>query len=169
MRRAGQWIHTMLLTASVVSALADLTVAQAAASHSPSPDLVSSTLVLRGSAASPEQVAAASDRGAPTVLRGSPPSAAQPHASPYSCNPGLYFDPNYGCVAPGFSYFSDNGYWADYGYWPGLGLDTGRGRRGFRHGFAHRVGRGRPYLFGAAFAHTGVSHSFPRAAGFGRR
>ena len=169
MRPARWLLDAVLLTASVVSALADLTVAQAAASHSSSPDLVSSTLVLRGSTDAPEQVAAASDGGAPTVLRGSPPSAAQPHASPYACNPGLYFDPNYGCVAPGRSYAPDYGYWPDHGYWPGFGVDTGRGRRGFRHGFAHRIGRGRPYLFGEAFAHTGVTHNFPRAGGFGRR
>ena len=107
MRPAKWLLDAVLLTASVVSALADLTVAQAAASHSSSPDLVSSTLVLRGSTDAPEQVAAASDGGAPTVLRGSPPSAAQPHASPYACNPGLYF--NYGCVAPGRSYAPDYG------------------------------------------------------------
>ena len=144
MRRARRLVHAVLLTAATLSALADLTMAEAAASHSPSADLVSSTLVLRGSTDSPEQVAAASDGGAPTVLRGSPPSAAQPHAIPYACNPGLDFDPSYGCVAPGYSYAPDYGFWPDYGYWPGFGFggfDTGRGRRGFRHGFAHGIGR----------------------------
>jgi hypothetical protein len=104
MRRARQLIHAVLLTAAAVSALADLTVAEAAASHSPSPDPVSSTLVLRGSSDSNEKDAAASDGAAPTVLRGSPPSAVQLHATPYACNPGLDYDANYGCVAPGYSY-----------------------------------------------------------------
>ena len=158
----------MLLTAAAVSALADLTMAEAAASPSPSPDLVSSTLVLRGSTDSPEQPASASDVGAPTVLRGSPPSAAQPRATPYACNPGLDFDPNYGCVVPGYSYAPDYGYWPEYGYWPGFGFggfDTGRGR----HGFGHGIGRGRAFRFGHAFAHSGFSHSFAHAGGFGRR
>ena len=110
MRSARQLIHVVLLMAAAGSALADLTVAEAAASHSPSPDPVSSTLVLRGSPDSTEQDAAASDGAAPTVLRGSPPSAAQPHATPYACNPGLDYDPNYGCVAPGYSYAPDYGY-----------------------------------------------------------
>jgi hypothetical protein len=92
MRRARQLVHAVLLTTATVSALADFTIAEAAASQSRSPDLASSTLVLRGSTDSPEQVAAASDGGAPTVLRGSPPSAPQPHATPYSCNPGFDYD-----------------------------------------------------------------------------
>jgi len=163
MRRARQLIHAVLLTAAAVSALADLTVAEAAASHSPSPDPVSSTLVLRGSPDSNEKDAAASDGAAPTVLRGSPPSAVQLHATPYACNPGLDYDANYGCVAPGYSYAPD------YGYWPGFGFDTGRGRGRFRHGFAHGIGRGRAFRFGHAFAHNGVSHGFAHAAGFGRR
>jgi hypothetical protein len=181
MRRARQLAHAMLLTVSVVSALGDSTVADAAASHSPSPDLVSSTLVLRGSTGSPEQVAAASDGGAPTVLRGSPPSATQPHATPYSCNPGLDYDPNYGCVPPGYSYAPDYEYWPDYGYWPGFGfggLDTGRGRRGFRRGFDHGIGRGRAFrfshvfahnTFSHGFAHNAFSHGFAHGAGFGHR
>jgi hypothetical protein len=166
MRRAKRLAHAVLLTAATVSALADLTTAEAAASHTPSPDIVSSALVLRGSTDSPEQVAAASDGGAPTVLRGSPPSAAQPHATPYSCNPGLDYDPNYGCVVPAYSYAPDYGYWPD---WPGFGFggfDTGRG---FRHGFAHGIGRGRASRFGHGFAHNGFSHGFAHAAGFGRR
>jgi hypothetical protein len=166
MRRARRLVHAVLLTAATVSALADLTTADAAASHPHSPDLVSSTLVLRGSTDSPEQVAAAPDGSTPTVLRGSPPSAAQPHATPYSCNPGLDYDPNYGCVAPAYSYAPD------YGYWPGFGFggfDTGRGHRGFRHGFAHGIGRGRAFRFGHGFAHNGFSHGFAHAAGFGRR
>ena len=173
MRRARRLIHAVLLTAATLSALADFTIAEAAASQSRSPDLASSTLVLRGSPDPAEQVAAASDGGAPTVLRGSPPSAAQPHATPYACNPGLDFDPNYGCVLPGYSYAPDYGSWPDYGYWPGYGFggfDTGRERRGFRHGLAHGVGRGRAFRFGHAFAHNGVSHGgFARAAGFGHR
>jgi hypothetical protein len=172
MRRARRLVHAVLLTAATVSALADLTVAEAAVSHSPSPDPVSSTLVLRGSTDPAEQVAAASDGGAPTVLRGSPPSAAQPHATPYACNPGLDFDPNYGCVPPGYSYAPDYGSWPDYGYWPGFGfggVDTGRGRRGFRHGFAHGISRGRAFRFGHAFAHNGFTHGFAHAAGFGHR
>jgi hypothetical protein len=171
MRRARRWVHALLLTTATVSTLAAGTIAEAAASHSPSPDIVSSTLVLRGSTDSPEQVAAASDLGAPTVLRGSPPSAAQPHATPYACNPGLDFDPNYGCVLPGYSYAPDYGYWPDY--WPGFGFDAGRGHRGFRHGFAHGIGhgtpRGRAFRFGHAFAHTGFGHGFAHAGGFGRR
>ena len=170
MRSARRLAHAVLLTAAAVSALADLTVAEASPSHSPPPDLVSSTLVLRGSTDSPEQVAAASDGAAPTVLRGSPPSAAQPHATPYACNPGLDYDPNYGCVAPGYSYAPDYGYWPDYRYWPGFGfggVDTGR--RGFRHGFAHGFGRGRAFRFNHGFAHAGFSHGVAHAVGFGHR
>ena len=180
MRRARLWVQAVMLTAAAVSALAvsalavsalaDLTVAEAAASHSP--DLVSSTLVLRGSTDFPEQVAAVPDDGAPTVLRGSPPSAAQPHAPPYACNSGLEYDPNYGCVLPSYSDAPDHGYWPDYGYWPGFGFggfDTGRGRRGFGHGFAHGIGRGRGFRFGHAFAHNGFSHGFAHAGGFGHR
>ena len=172
MRRARRWVHALLLTTATVSTLAAGTIAEAAASHSPSPDIVSSTLVLRGSTDSPEQVAAASDGGAPTVLRGSPPSAAQPHATPYACNSGLDFDPNYGCVLPGYSYAPDYGYWPDYEYWPGFGFggfDAGRGHRGFRHGFARGVARGRAFRFGHAFAHNAFDHGFAHAAGFGRR
>ena len=167
MRRQRRWVHAVMLTAAAVSALTDLTVAEAAASHSPSPDLLSSTLVLRGSTDSPEQVAAASDGGAPTVLRGSPLSAAQPHATPYACSSGLAYDPNYGC-GPSYSYAPDYGYWPDYAYWPGFGfggVDTGRGRRGFHHG----IGRGRALRFGRGFAHNGFSHGFAHAAGFGHR
>ena len=178
MRRARQLIHAVLLTAAAVSALADLTVAEAAASHSPSPDPVSSTLVLRGSPDSNEKDAAASDGAAPTVLRGSPPSAVQLHATPYACNPGLDYDANYGCVAPGHSYAPDYAYWPDYGYWPGFGFDTGRGHRGFRHGFARGIGRGRAFRFNHGFAHAGFNHGFAHAgfshgfahgAGFGHR
>src|SRR5437763_2762153 len=107
MRSARRLVHTVLLTATALLAPADLTIAEAAALHSPSPDLASSALVLRGSTDSSEQVAAASDGAAPTVLRGSPPSAAQPHATPYACNPGLDYAPNYGCVSPGYSYAPD--------------------------------------------------------------
>src|SRR3984893_1308325 len=121
MRRATQLIHAVLLTTAAVSALADLTVAEAAASHSPSPDPVSSTLVLRGSPDSNEKDAAASDGAAPTVLRGSLPSAVQPHATPYACNPGLDYDPNYGCVAPGYSYAPDYGHCPITGSGPGSG------------------------------------------------
>jgi hypothetical protein len=172
MRRARRLIRVVLLTTATVSALAFLTIKEAAASHSSSPDLVSSTLVLRGSTDPSELVAAASDGGAPTVLRGSPSSAAQPHATPYACNPGLDYDPIYGCVAPGYSYAPDYRYWPDYGYWPGFGfgaVDTDRGRRGFRHGFAHGIGRGRGFRFDHGFAHSGFSHGFAHAAGFGRR
>jgi hypothetical protein len=172
MGRARWLIDAVLLTVAAVSVLADLTVAEAAASHSPFPDLVSSTLVLRGSTDSPEPVAAGSDGGAPTVLRGLPRSAAQPHGSPYACNPGLDFDPKYGCVPPGYSYTPNYGYWPDYGYWSGFGfggVDTGRGHGGFRHGFAHGIGWGRAFRFGHAFTHNGVSRGFAHAAGFGRR
>jgi hypothetical protein len=172
MRRARELIHAVLLTAATVSALADLTLAEAAVSHPPSLDLTSSTLVLRGWNDPPEQVAAASDGGAPTVLRGSPPSAAQPHATPYACNPGLDFDPNYGCVAPGYSYAPDYGYWPDYEYWPGFGFggfDAGGRRRGFHHGFAHGIGRGHAFRFGHAFAHNGFGRGFAHAGGFGHR
>jgi hypothetical protein len=166
MRHARRLVHAVLLTAATVSALADLTVAEAAASLSPSPDIASSALVLRGSPDSTEQDAAASDGGAPTVLRGSPPSAAQPHATPYACNSGLDYDPNYGCVLPGYSYAPDYGYWPDYGYGPGFGFggfDTGPGRRGFRHGFAHGIGRGRAFRFNHGFAHAGFTHGFAHA------
>ena len=172
MRRTRRLVHAMLLTAATVSALADLTTAEAAAAHSPSAAVSPSTLVLDGRNDSVEQVAAAPDSAPPTVLRGSPPSAAQTHA-PYACNPGLDYDPNYGCVAPSYSYAPDYGYWPDYGDWPGFGFggfDNGRGRRGFRHGFAHVIGRGRALRFGHAFAHNGVNHGFAHAGGgFGRR
>src|SRR5947209_1005121 len=162
MRRARKLIRSVLLTGAMVAAIADFTMADAAASHSLSPGLTSSTLVLRGATDSPEEAAAASDSTPPTVLRGSPPSPAQPHATPYACNAGLDYDANYGCVLPGYSYAPDYGYWPNYGYWPGFGFggfDNGRGRRGFRHGFAHGIGhgiaRGRAFRFGHAFSHTG--------------
>jgi hypothetical protein len=69
MRRARKLVRAVLLTAAAVSALAGLTIAEAAAWHSPSPGLASSALVLRGATDSPEQVAAASDSAPPTVLR----------------------------------------------------------------------------------------------------
>jgi hypothetical protein len=106
------------------------------------------------------------------VLRGSPPTAAQPRATPYACNSGLDFDPNYGCVLPGYSDAPDYGYSPDYGYWPDFGFggfDNGRGRRGFRHGFAHGNGRGRAFRFGHAFARNGFGHGFAHAGGFGHR
>ena len=172
MGRARQLIHAVLLTGATVAAIADFTIAEAAASPSASAELASSTLVLRGGTGSPEQVAAASDSAPPTVLRGSPPSAAQPHATAYACNPGLDYDLNYGCVLPGYFYAPDYGYWPDYGYGAGFGfggLDTGRGHRGFRHGSARGIGRERAFHFGHAFAHIGVTHGFAHAAGFGRR
>jgi hypothetical protein len=154
----------VLLTAAAVSALADFTIAEAAALHSSPPDLVSSTLVLRGATDPTEQNAAASDGAALTVLRGSPPSAAQPRLTPYACPPGLDYD---GCVLPGYVYAPDYGS-PDYGYWPDYGfgeVDTGRGR----HGFAHGIARGRAFRFGHAFAHNGLGHAFGHAAGFGHR
>ena len=57
-------------------------------------------------------------------------------------------------------------------------FDNGRERRGFHHGFAHGIGRGRAFRFGHAFAHNGFGHAFPHngfshgfahAGGFGRR
>src|SRR4051794_9630458 len=107
MRRARQLIHSVLLTGAMVAAIADFTTAEAAASHSLSSGLAPSTLVLRGATDSPEEVGTASAITPPTVLRGSPPAAAQPDATPYACNPGLDYDANYGCVLPGYSYAPD--------------------------------------------------------------
>src|SRR5215813_13388848 len=104
MFRAGRSVNAVMLATGVVLASAGFVLAEAAASQSRSPDLVSATLVLRGSTDPLEHEAAAADGSAPSVLRGSRPSVAQPRAGPYACPAGLEYDPNYGCAWSGFAY-----------------------------------------------------------------
>jgi hypothetical protein len=167
MFRAGRLANAVMLATGIMLASAAFVLAEAAASQSRSPDLVSATLVLRGSTDAPEHEAATADGSAPSVLRGSRPSVAQPRAAPYACPPGLEYDPNYGCVWSGFSYSPDYGYWPDFGYWPyGLGTFDDGWRRGSRHGFAHANRRGRVFRLGRRFL-GGFGDGFPHAAGLG--
>src|SRR5215831_6003966 len=71
MFRAGRAVNAVMLATGVVLASAGFVLAEAAASQSRSPDLVSATLVLRGSTDALEHEAAATDGSAPSVLRGS--------------------------------------------------------------------------------------------------
>ena len=121
----------------------------------------------------------------PTVLRGSPPSAANPFPI---CPPGYTLSPDYGsgCVgpssgdytegSPGYDYWPDYGYGYPFGGFPGFGFGTGRfhrfaGSHNFHRFAAVHNGRafhGRAAFHGAAGFHgfgTGVGH----AGGFGRR
>jgi len=171
MQRA-RWSYQILLLASVLTlAQAGSTIAEAAVPSLPG-DMVPAAVVLRGAVVPRAEVPPVSDGDPPIVLRGSPPSPAQSHATPPTCAAALDYDGNYGCMSPGYAYAPDYCYWPDYGYWPYFGLgrvDNGR-RRGFHHGFAQVRGRGPALGFGmraaGAFAHGGA---FAHAGGFGHR
>ena len=143
---------------------------------------VRAEIVTVPSAAAPDPAASLPP---PTVLRGSPPSTANPFPI---CPPGYTLSPDYGsgCVgpssgdytegSPGYDYWPDYGYGYPFGGFPGFGFDAGRfhrfaGSHNF-HRFAgvqnSRAFHGRAGFRGAAGFHgfgMGVGH----AGGFGRR
>jgi hypothetical protein len=137
------------------------------------PVTVHSEIISVAPAAPPEPAASPS---LPTVLRGSPPSTANPVPI---CPPGYTLSPDYGsgCVGPSSGDYSEGSpgydYWPDYGFgypfggFPGLGFGAGRFHRfaGFHGG--HRVHH-RTGFHGVAKANTrsvGSAHM----GGFGRR
>lgn len=121
----------------------------------------------------------------PTVLRGSPPSTANPVPV---CPPGYTLSPDYGsgCVgpssgdytegSPGYDYWPDYGYGDPFGGFPGFGFGAGRFHRfSGLHNF-HRfagVHNGRAFHGRAGFHGAAGFHSFGmgagHAGGFGRR
>jgi hypothetical protein len=113
---ARRILYGVLSTSSVALILAGAAAA-AASAHSSDADLIDTTVVLRGSTASDAQDPVVSDGGiVPTVLRGSPLSAAASHVAPNACPLGLDYDPSYGCLSPGYADAPDNAYWPDYGF-----------------------------------------------------
>ena len=112
----------------------------------------------------------------PTVLRGSPPSAA---STVPICPPGYTLSPDFGsgCVGPSAGGYSEGSpgydYWPDYGFgypfggFPGFGFGAGRFHRlaGFHggHRFHNRAG-----FHSAARLNTRSAGS-AHMAGFGRR
>ena len=167
---ARRILYGVLSTSSVALILAGAAEAEASA-HSSDADLIATTVVLRGSTASDAQDPVVSDGGiVPTVLRGSPLSAAASHVAPNACPLGLDYDPSYGCLLPGYAYAPDNAYWPDYGFWPYYGFSgvDGGWRRGLRHGFAHDNRRARAFRLGRRTA-GGFALGFAHAGRFGRR
>jgi hypothetical protein len=119
----------------------------------------------------------------PTVLRGSPASAARPVPI---CPPGYTLSSDYGCVAPSGGGYTEGSpgydYWPDYGYdypfggFPGFGFGADRFHRfAGVHSF-HRfagVQNGRAFHGRAGFHSAAGFHSFGmgvgHVGGFGRR
>ncbi len=152
------------------------------------PSAAAPTVVIRGATAHPAGPSGnSSDQSGVTVLRGSPPSPAQPPAAQYACPAGYAYEPGYGCVPPTEPYpvyepYADFGYWPYdyYGYWPYYGFVEGR-RRAFRHGFEafeHREFRSGFTRFprvglvrGLAFSHgaVGFAHGFGGIGELGHR
>jgi hypothetical protein len=113
----------------------------------------------------------------PTVLRGSPPSAARPVAI---CPPGYALSPGYGCIGPSSSNYNDdaegwpgNDYWPEFGYgypfggFPGFGFGADR-----FHRFAGFHPRGRFHgqaSFHGAARFGGLSRGIGRMGSFDRR
>ena len=112
----------------------------------------------------------------PTVLRGSPPSAA---STVPICPPGFTLSPDFGsgCVGPSAGGYSEGSpgydYWPDYGFgypfggFPGFGFGAGRFHHlaGFQggHRFHNRAG------FHSAAKFNTRSAGSAHMAGFGRR
>ncbi len=158
MNRGRRFVRAMRLVSGIALAAANPLATAVAAKQVPG------TVVLRGSTYASTQPSPVTD-GAPAVLRGSPPPPPQRQ---YACPPGYDYDPNYGCVVPGYAFTPDN---YGYGYWPYFGfggLHTGGSGHRFPRGFAHRPGRHLAARFSPHMA-AGFAHGSLSRGGFGRR